>query len=392
MEKSYRIMVFSWNTESISLCSSMKPEPIEDNTSSSVYNVWNYIPNIWSTGMCEVPDFFNSFKIFINNNKPDVIAIGFQEDRKPGSYFHSHFLVEEMPKIGYELVKRTRLMGVGVTSVKNAMKGDLHSRGLRLSIYAKKELISEINSEEITMRNTFGNDGHDEHLCTSILTRGKGAVVSYLKLPGMGRIAFINAHLPFNSKSLVDSYVKRNPMLRQNELNYSNTCFNNIVEELVYNKDPKPDHVIYLGDLNYRISNVNGAANMSAAFHENYDNEEFINSIYKKYDELKEQMRRGNIYEFSEGVGGEGPRFVPTCKMTKGRTTDRCYKSEDSDTNCWKLGKSDQRVPSWCDRILYSKFGHDKTNLVCTYYNRFDTGEVMSKSDHAGVIALYETA
>ena len=166
--------------------------------------------------------------------------IGFQEDRYPGSYFHSHLLPEEMPKIGYGLVKRTKLMGVGVTSYKNALKGDPHERGLRVSVYAKLDLIPEIEKEEAEMRIAVGNDGQDEYLCSSFVTRGKGATVSYLMLPGIGRIAFICCHLPFNARSLITERLYKNRMLRQNELNQSNVCFNNIIENLVLFRQPVP--------------------------------------------------------------------------------------------------------------------------------------------------------
>ena len=56
----------------------------------------------------------------------------------------------------------------------------------------------------------------------------------------------------------------------------------------------------------------------------------------------------------------------------------------------WNTGKYNQRIPSWCDRILYTKFQDDGHQLICTYYDRFDHGTVMSKSDHAATIAIFE--
>jgi hypothetical protein len=401
----YQIMVFSWNTQSVGLCETMDPNVARYNRTS--YS--EYVPGLTTWHYpCDIPDFYPKFKQLIKDKSPDLIVIGFQEDRFPGSYFHSHFLPEEMPKIGYELVKRTKLMGVGITTYKGALKGDLFERGLRISVYAKKNLASIIEKGEMEMRKVIGNDGQSEYVCSSLVTRGKGAIASYIMLPGYGRIAFICCHLPFNSDSLIMDRLYKNPMIRQNYLNESNLCFNNIVENLVLFKDPVPIHVIFFGDFNYRVADPRPATEVAFDFNNQSTNIEFINNIYIKYDELKEQMRRKNIYEFSEGINNQGPTFIPTCKMIKGRDMDAStniilYKplkfypdyeireivpSIDISAN-WNTGSQNQRVPSWCDRILYNKFGNDGHNLTCTYYDRFDVGKVMAKSDHAGVIACF---
>lgn len=379
---SYKIMVFSWNTESVKLSETMDLDIAEYNrTSYSTYfpglTTWKYD--------CDIPDFFPKFSNFIRDNSPDLIVIGFQEDRYPGSYFHSHLLPEEMPKIGYNLLKRTKLMGVGVTSYKGLLQGDLFERGIRVSIYVKKHLLSMIEREEAEMRAVISNDGQCEYLCSSFITRGKGATVSYVCLPGFGRLAFICCHLPFNARSLITERIYKNKMLRQNELNQSNLCFNSIIENLVLFKDPTPTHVIFFGDFNYRVSDPRPASEVAREFLDRSHDIEFIRDMYLNYDELKEQMRRQNIYHFSEGINNQGPTFIPTCKMSKNRLQD-----VSDDLEYWKTGREDQRVPSWCDRVLFNKFGEDGHNMICTYYDRFDVGNVMLKSDHAGVISIFE--
>lgn len=370
-------MVFSWNTESVSLSETMDSNISDYNrTSLSPYvpglTTWQYT--------CFIPDFFPKLVDSILKTTPDLVVIGFQEDRHPGSYFHSHLLPEEMPKIGYGLVKRTRLMGVGVTSYKGLLKGDLYQRGIRVSIYAKLDLIPIIEKEEINMRASIGNDGQCEYICSSILTRGKGATASYIILPGFGRLAFICCHLPFSSNSLILERNYQNPMLRQNEINESNICFNNIIENLVLFNDPVPTHVIYFGDFNYRIADPRSAVDVSSEFNRHIGDISYMHNIYNKYDELYEQMRRKNIYDFSEGINNNGPMFSPTCKMVKGR---------DQFDLQWETGREDQRIPSWCDRILYEKFNDPDHELICMDYNRFDYGIAMAQSDHAAVIALF---
>ena len=142
-KRNYRIMVFSWNTESVGLCESNDKNVIANNRAG--YSSW--IPGVkWYE--CNPPTFFQNFSKLVEHFLPDIIVIGFQEDRIPGSYFHSHFLKAEMPKIGYGLVKRTKHMGVGVTSYRGAISGDPYLRGLRLSVYAKANIVSIISKYE----------------------------------------------------------------------------------------------------------------------------------------------------------------------------------------------------------------------------------------------------
>lgn len=364
-------MVFSWNTKSISLCETLDPDIAAYNRES--YS--KYIPGLttWKYES-DVPDFFPDFLKLIKNKDPNILVIGFQEDRFPGSYFHSHLLPEEMPKIGYNLVKRTKLMGFGVTSYKGLLNKDPFERGIRVSIYAKSYLIPIIQEEESELRQIVSNDGQSEYVCSSSLTRSKGATVSYLMLPGFGRLAFVCCHLPFNAQSIIDERIQDNPMIRQNVLNQSNTCFNNIIENLVLNKKPVPTHVIYFGDFNYRLNIHESGDIIMKKFQEG--NKDFIHKMYNEHDELKAQMDKGNIYKFLEAE----INFVPTCKMIKDRTPNSLE---------WNTGKIQQRIPSYCDRILYNKFVEDGHNLECTYYDRFDVGEIMAKSDHAAIVGLF---
>lgn len=385
MLHSYKILVFSWNTESIALSETLDVQVAEYNRSSSStifpgMTTWRHTYNI--------PDFYPKLKEFIEQHKPDIIVIGFQEDRFPGSYFHSHLLPEELPKIGYSMIKRTKLMGVGVTTYKGLKTGDLFERGIRVSVYSTNKLVPLIEREEHEMRSVIGNDGQSEYVCSSALTRSKGATVSYLMLPGVGRLAFICCHLPFSARSLIIERVHKNHMLRQNELNQSNVCFNNIIEELVLLRSPIPSYVIYFGDFNYRCADMRPAEQVADEFRAHSTDIEYLRTMYENCDELHEQMRRKNIYEFLEGVNNSGPLFLPTGKMVKGRQMTELL-DDDENTNQWETGKLDQRVPSWCDRILHQQFNADNHELQCTLYDRFDTGETMAKSDHAAVLGLF---
>lgn len=367
--RNYKFLVFSWNTQSVPLCESPNNATAENNRNNGGFFGFNL--SMWKPEYV-VPDFFPHLKEKICEENPDIVVIGFQEDRHPGSYFHSHYLPSEMPEIGYSLLKRTKLMGIGKTSYDNMFSGDLMRRGIRVSIYCKKELLAMIENAETELRAAQSNDGQDEYVLNSML-RNKGATVSYLCLPGYGRFAFICCHLPFNSQNLVEEKFHGQNMIRQTELNSCNEKFNLVYENFVLQRPSPPTYVIYFGDMNYRVSSDLGATRIGQTMD---DVETDYKELYTEYDELKEQMTRGNIYEFSEGIDNEGPCFAPTYKLDKNRK--------------WKTGKYDQRNPSWCDRILYKKTGQDGHDIVCTYYDRFDYGLAMSRSDHAAVMAVFE--
>lgn len=350
-EENYKIMIFTWNSKSI---------PLEDyvtNNSNPINKIFPYIlPNPIKA------DFYPKLKDKIIEENPDIFVIGFQEDRKPGSYFHSHFLPPKMFELGYCLLKRTRLMGLGLTSFQGMKNLDFFERGLRMSVYCKKEIEKSIIDEEYEMRNSMGDNGQSYYYDNLFLN--KGAIVSYLILPKVGRIAFICCHLPFDSNSLILSKNSDNVFLRQNAINISNVCFNKIIEELVLKKCT-PNYAIIFGDLNYRVS---------YKVFKNTNSQPSLEELYN-HDELKNQMKKENIFNFFEGVNNQGPMFLPTAKLNFNRE--------------FKWGKFNQRIPSWCDRILFSQFKENKYELNCVKYERFDYGVAMSMSDHAAVLGIY---
>jgi len=385
----YKIMVFSWNTESVCLGESLD---VKEYNNKSNYKI-NY--------NCQLPDFYYELDKMIKNNNIDIVVIGFQEDRFPGSYFHSHLLPNELSKLGYKLLKRNKLMGVGITTYKGILNGDTFVRGLRLSVYIKntienKPIIDDenhiFNQENKTNISVIENK-NDRYICSSLITRSKGGIIISLNISLLNniniKIGFICAHLPFNSKSIIDERIYMNKMLRQNELNHTNTCFNKIIENLALNceftsnNSLKHDFLIYFGDFNYRLSDHRPANIVADELILNKNNYDYFSYIYNNNDELKEQINRRNIYEFNEGIDNKGPSFLPTCKMSKNRCKNITY---------WKLGKNNHRIPSWCDRILYKKYNNTYNtnyNIKCIYYNRFDVGNTMSKSDHSGIISIF---
>jgi hypothetical protein len=385
-----RIFAFIWNTQSVRLCETMDPAESTSHR-TGVLSPYRFA--------AEIPDFFLPLMEQIRKHDADLIVIGFQEDASPGSYFHSHFLISEMPKHGYHLVKRTKLMGVGDTTYQSLFEMDFKLRGLRASIYAKTILAQQILEEEDTLTKDIGTT-QKEYVC-SYMFRNKGATCSYIRVPRVGTIAFINAHLPFSSKSLLQSALQRDPMVRTNHVLSQNIAFNEIYRRLILDLKVPPDYVIYMGDFNYRVNSEHGATQISNALQER-GCQELYRQIYLHYDELHQEMSKYNIYVLEEGVNNEGPLFLPTAKMSKQRTMDydkgldghgdlsQPYQITNALAGtCFKTGVADQRIPSWCDRVLYKTITEHGSKMQCLCYQRFDVGQTMKKSDHAGVISVF---
>ena len=119
-------------------------------------------------------------------------------------------------------------------------------------------------------------------------------------------------------------------------------------------------------------------------------------------DELRKSISLKNLpLPFEEGINNAGPTFMPTAKMHHERETGSTLPGS------YKFGTNNHRNPSWCDRILYlpgslqktptisqllsealeknrenddSDFVSSNSPAICTYYDRFESGETMTCS------------
>ena len=336
------ILAFTFNTESIKMCGDLEG---------------NY--------KCDVADFWPEFRRIIQQTKPHIIAIGFQEDAKPGSFFHSNLLPHEMQKDGYTLLDRENLMGVGKTTFTGVKNGDFFMRGLRLSIYVRTDSLHAIKKE------------YPNGVFYTSVAKNKGAIAIYLTLPNGSRLAIINTHFPFHAESLLKSSDAKDYLLRLDSAAIQSSFFNELYQQLVIGAPADVNHVLLMGDLNYRMVPFENWSGTESG-------ELILTSpnLYRSYDELFIEMNSGNVPLMQEGVNNTGPLFAPTCKMRKMRLNDAAPDIQD-----YNIGKQDARVPSYCDRILYQNYG-DSAPLRCLVYDRFDKG-IMNKSDHAGVYGIY---
>lgn len=330
-----KIYCFTWNTESVRFTSKGENSYIYQTVESNLDTI---------------------LEEKIENNPVDMICISLQESAKPGSHLMSSVIVNMLEKNGYFLLKRSRLMGVGVTTIKSLYNLDLKFRGLRMGVFISKKYMenNDISIDDIKINDKY-------HYCSGIynLTLGKGAICFNVSIPDIGSIDIINLHLPFNSASIL------NPEDRLYEVSKQNDELNNIMKSLCCDVNP----AIIMGDFNYRITLKSGE---SASFvFQKYLSE--LPTLYRERDELRIEIDKNSFcYGLMEGVDNNGCNFLPSSKLVRGCNVDK-----------FNFGKYDRRMPSWCDRILYKsgKF----FDLKCVKYSRFERKESMEWSDHSAI-------
>lgn len=393
-----RVLVFCWNTKSVRLAGA-------DNTA------------YWTLTSSHDPDFFPAFAVLLEQQQPDIVVVGFQEDAYPGSHFHSRFLPEKMPPLGYFLVRRSKMIGVGMTTYKAIQNLDVRARGLRISLYVRGAIFQDMVEGDRLLEKELGYLSK-EYVCTPAVLRNKGATALYTQLPiavgdtggedptrsrtsavRLVRLAFVNCHLPFNSDGLTESHVRQNPLIRQNDLFIQNYYFNRIHESLILDSPVPIDFAFYFGDFNYRLKGVGDAVEIANRFEQLYrqNSDASVNAaapvadvsseyskIYRAHDELHDQMSKQLLYCYQEGLDNSGPLFLPTCKLHKNRY---------GPFGIFRTGCHGQRAPSWTDRILFlasEERNRSPDVLRCLHYNRFDEGNTMKMSDHGAVVGVYQ--
>lgn len=401
-----KVFVFSWNCESISTCKA------EDKCLES--NICSYCIK----KKCYIPTFAKHIVEYVYNNNIDIVHIATQEDPYPGGNMHSSYLKKLFFDKDYVLLDNARhkFIGVGRTTITERV-----ARGLRSSVYIRSDYLKD---KTIVVSNKTHNCGG--------MKRNKGGIGINLNIDGTN-LLFANCHLPFNSESLISHKGRRDKFVKK-----QTNCLNAIYTKL--HNTFNDSGIILCGDLNYRInltmfdkaSTINSLITKSP-------NISKLKDLYNR-DELKKELDKrinaadqGIIPKYDEGIDNKGPTtFYPTCKLYKQKYSDfihstskngdvKCNQkplSKDNikkkskkevgirtkcqansprvgsiprikDKTCYKLGKDDQRAPSWCDRILHYTPHISPLRIRCMDYNSYDFSQIMAMSDHAAVYGFY---
>lgn len=365
----FNIMCFSWNAAGLRLC-----ETMSQNSANSVrqsgFGVFK--------DTCVAPDFFEDIRDTIRAKRPALTVMVTEDEATKGSYFHSNLLTNAMPEIGYILLHKEKF--------DNATEGN---GSVRISIYTRIELLSQFRSQQRLLTRFFGTG---TTVACNQSTRSSGAVAIYIQHEVYGRFAFIATHLPLGT-TMVDisptiDYDSYRAVIRATNTLCLIAIMDKLISSLPVNE--RPDHILLLGDLNYDIS-IPGrrTADIITDITANITAQSLRN--IRQYDELRRAMEEAPLLGFKEGASGEGPLFLPTSRLVRGRGVS-CEINRTTarvDPSCFGNLTEPTAHIGWHDRILYKDTLTSPYIMHCTEYNRIDIKNI-HESTHAAVAGLYE--
>ena len=238
----------------------------------------------------------------------------------------------------------------------------------------------------------------------------KGAVAALLRVDGATTVCFVTCHMEAHSNDL-----------RRAQYRLAQSALGQRLGEAGWALNCQAHHVIWCGDLNYRCVAPDGGSVASdtilGLLREGRNRE-----CFERHDQLRQEMRGGEAFHgFREPV--PLPDFVPTYKkfekrgavgMARPDWAERTYRTRYREP-FYKGGKVKERVPGYCDRVLFHSLPDLRDRLrpepvlvelqplheagarsigtaAVDNYRSINEGEGMDVSDHSPVCAAFELA
>ena len=208
---------------------------------------------------------------------------------------------------------------------------------IHLVIFIKESLIKHISKVRVNKVKTGAKN----------LLGNKGAVGISFNIFNLS-IMIINCHLA----AYQDRSLQRNIDFQR--------CVNNMTDNY-----QSFDFIVLMGDLNYRLNNLDVDMNKIQKEHLSFLN----------YDQLKyeKNTKRLNMCGFKEGK----IEFKPTFKYWNNTNTYQYIDTHDID-----------QAPAWTDRILFKK-NETCTNILDVVQEKYDSMQNITMSDHKPVYSYF---
>lgn len=398
-DSSFSIMCFSWNAAGLRFCSTMFEHEKEQ----------GFFARMASKSNCVTPDFFDDISKIIRDKNPSLVVMSTQDEDSSNTYFHAEFLESEMSRLKYRQLKRDKLDGVGETASRNPPDPKLIPSGkpggsaLRMSIYARNDVFDVLEIQEKKLSDFFKANKIPRTFKCEKDSTVSGAIATYVTHPTFGKFAFITVHLPLGTAAAKYTRGMKYKDFRQNIMVTNNFCLQQMKNKFLHSiEDPKmkPDHIILMGDFNSDILVDTGGVVVDLPKIREWTASVDATKIkqLQDWDEMKAVKGSNGVLEgFKEGIGGNGPWFVPTWRLRRGRPEPCSLSGNVTQTekaadlgSCFEKPSEDWGGFGWHDRILYmDAIGQSHYATHCLTYNRIDVMN-MHHSTNAGVIATFE--
>jgi len=210
----------------------------------------------------------------------------------------------------------------------------IHLWEMRLVILAKTQHISKISritkdTEATGIAHVIGN---------------KGAVGISFWFNDTS-LAFVNSHFAAHQGNT-----------KERNSNFHEVCSQIKLGDSHFDVTNQFHHLFWFGDLNYRID-------LEDAIVKDFIERKEYSKLYEE-DQLQKEMKKSNVFSlFKESK----PKFRPTFKYER---NVRIY--------------NPQRIPAWCDRILWLSFPN-----CSLYHQQWNCCDNITTSDHSPVHAIF---